>query len=420
MLPYIYTTNIFLSFLVLLWPVWFSVRILRLSPINPFTILLACSFPFELFKIVGGPLVLLDEGLFDFGFQFSLLMNTVFIISSSFSLLLWYKASAFISFSTLFPYALYAPNAKNTNLLAVVFLVIFFISFILLATHSFGLFNWIINPRTGYQLHRSGAGHWYAVAVSSLSASFVLFLFSYRSLNKVVFVFIIFLFLVYLMGSKGFFVNLFSSFCIFLWLNHRRYIKRFVYLFAPIIAGTLIYNLSLAYAGNVNYLSVLSYFDYYYNSAIYYNAYFNGKIDLFLGEVFLSNFWSYVPRALYPEKPFVYGVTLVNEFFYPGHAALGHTPAFGGAVKQFADFGVAGVILAGLLNSQALFMAFLSRAFFKTLHREQNSKLTAGGIIIFAVMFDPGYGVYFTGITYVIAVYLLYFTILLFKRHSRF
>ena len=97
-------------------------------------------------------------------------------------------------------------------------------------------------------------------------------------------------------------------------------------------------------ADGTDYEKVLSYFDYYVNSALYYKEYYSGKIDLFNGKIFFSDFWSLIPRGLFPNKPYVYGITHVNEYFFPGEAEQTNTPAFGGPINYFADFGIFGVI----------------------------------------------------------------------------
>jgi hypothetical protein len=95
---------------------------------------------------------------------------------------------------------------------------------------------------------------------------------------------------------------------------------------------------------------IFAYFDYYKNSAMFYETFFNDRIKLFFGQIYLSDFWGVVPRALVPSKPYAYGITLVNEYFWPGAAEATHTPAFGGPVAYFADFGIIGVVFFSLFN----------------------------------------------------------------------
>jgi hypothetical protein len=83
---------------------------------------------------------------------------------------------------------------------------------------------------------------------------------------------------------------------------------------------------------------------------MYFKEYLNNNIKLLKGEIFITNFWSLAPRSIYPNKPLVYGVILVNEYFFPGAAELTNTPAFGGPIAYFADFGILGVLFFTLLN----------------------------------------------------------------------
>jgi hypothetical protein len=90
------------------------------------------------------------------------------------------------------------------------------------------------------------------------------------------------------------------------------------------------------------------------NARNYYEGFFQGRVPLFNGEITLSSLWGYVPRLLYPEKPYVYGVTHINEIFFPGMAALGHTPAFDGGVEYFADFGFFGFPFLAAFDTHSL------------------------------------------------------------------
>ena len=101
-------------------------------------------------------------------------------------------------------------------------------------------------------------------------------------------------------------------------------------------------------SGNLE--EIVKYFDYYVNSANYYKAYFQGELPLFQGKIIFTQFWSFIPRSLFPEKPFVYGVLHINEFLFPGAAEETHTPGLGGPVAYFGDYGVWGVVLLTLFD----------------------------------------------------------------------
>lgn len=84
---------------------------------------------------------------------------------------------------------------------------------------------------------------------------------------------------------------------------------------------------------------VLSYFDQYQNSIYLLQDIDKGVVKFFNGTVYFSQFWSYIPRGLFPDKPFVYGFLHVNEIYYPGAAESGHTPAFSKGMDNFVDYG---------------------------------------------------------------------------------
>ena len=76
-----YVFNLILACLLACWPYWFSRFQLRLKLINPFMIATLMTLPVEAMKLIAGPLVLIDKGLFDEGFQFGVLMNNLQLTS---------------------------------------------------------------------------------------------------------------------------------------------------------------------------------------------------------------------------------------------------------------------------------------------------------------------------------------------------
>jgi hypothetical protein len=79
-----------------------------------------------------------------------------------------------------------------------------------------------------------------------------------------------------------------------------------------------------------------------------------------IGEIFFSNAWTYLPRFLFPEKPFEYGQVLINSILFPGAAEMGQTPGLLYWSGYYVDFGFVGVLFYGLLRGMidaALFSA---------------------------------------------------------------
>lgn len=85
----------------------------------------------------------------------------------------------------------------------------------------------------------------------------------------------------------------------------------------------------------------LQYYDYFDNAVRYV-----GRSENFgpnFGGTLLSSLWEYVPRRVWPAKPFVYGSVVVNEHFFPGAAEVGYTPGYLPWIPYHLDFGVTGV-----------------------------------------------------------------------------
>ena len=124
-----------------------------------------------------------------------------------------------------------------------------------------------------------------------------------------------------------------------------------------IFAGAGVLALSLAaqlYQGTAtSLLGTLLYFDYFTNTVALIDRFRDFGIRY--GAVTLSNLWYFVPRAIYPNKPFVYALVIADDFLYPGAAERGYTPGMMLWTQGYCDFGIIGVVLSGLL------MGFLSK-----------------------------------------------------------
>jgi oligosaccharide repeat unit polymerase len=340
----------FLNFLFIIilsvFPVYYQTKFFKLGWINPFTLLFLIGVPYNLFKQMLGPLFMLEKGHLDPYFNFSLLMQNVSLLV--FCLILFFSLKIcrkIISRDLIYKFHSHKFKRVRLYRLGWLFLIVFFISFFLVANHSYGVINWINHPRTGYQLHRSGVGHFYALSISMISVSYVLFTISAKRNISVIFISIAFISLVSLLGTKGFMLSFFTYTIIILWFRKYRHLK---VLF--IIGFSLVTIVMLLNFGQFDYVSIAKYFDHHLNSVMYYKAYFSDNLDLFYGKIWITDFWSLVPRSIFPEKPYVYGVLHVNEYLFPGAAESTFTPAFGGPIKAFADFGVLGVILIPLLD----------------------------------------------------------------------
>lgn len=89
-----------------------------------------------------------------------------------------------------------------------------------------------------------------------------------------------------------------------------------------------------------------SYVDNFKYSSRVFTDYAENNFDFFHGQIFFTEYWKYIPRMIYPEKPYVWGSTVLLESYYPGLASTGATPSFGSRTKYFADFGFAGIFMS--------------------------------------------------------------------------
>lgn len=397
----IYFLNMLASVLLLFWPVWFARTQLRLPWINPFSIILIVAFPVELMRLFVGPLFLIEDRLFDTGYQYALLMANILAVTQAIGAVFFFRFSKSIGAHRYLPFQQVSLGRRGIRRGALFFLLIFVFSLSALANAEYGIVNWLLNPRMGYQLYRTGQGHWYALATSALSVSFVLAFLARPTVGRLLLNLIVYLGLGYFLGSKAVLLAIFTATLVFLWFLRWRHLGKLILIGVPILLVLLVFNLYLA-LGNIFELGhIVSYFDHYKNAADYYRGYLNNEVDLFNGEVAISSLWSYVPRVLWPDKPVVYGMLHVNEIFYPGLAGRSHTPAFGGAVEQHADFGLVGVIVLGLFGSQSLSTGVLSYLIFRR-PSFRFEHITLATVLLMLTQYAPSFGTYFPGGLYLL------------------
>lgn len=388
MMLLLYIINIIAFIVLSCYTPLFYTRYFKLSFYNPTVLVFLFTMPITLFKTFIGPAFVLEDGIFNKYFHYALLMTNVQLFFTLIVTILLTKTFHKRRFSEKFLQRItpkWKTSSKRMKIASIFFLILFFISFVILASHSFGLVNWIKSPRTGYQFHRSGAGQYFAFALLFLSTSYTLRLIYTKKTANVIYATIVYLFFVWFMGSKNFMLNFCSFTLIILWFRRYKHIKKILIFAIPCIFGLLLMNF-----GSINIEEITLYFDYYINSANYYEAYFNKEIDLFYGEIAASNFWWMVPRSLYPDKPYVYGLLLVNEHFFPGAAEATHTPAYGGPIGSFADFGVGGVIFDSIFNMHTFFLSF---CYYLIFSNSQLDVIRKNPILIYVmlILFAPSF-----------------------------
>lgn len=399
-MAFVYFLNITVSVLLLFWPMWFARTQLRLSLVNPFSITLMISIPVELMRLFVGPLFLIEGGLFDSGYQYALLMASLLALAQATGAVFFFRLAETFRVHRYLPFQRVSIERKDMRRGAHFFLLVFLVALFLLANAEFGVVNWLLNPRMGYQIYRTGQGHWYAMATSALSVAFVLSFFARPTEGRLLANLVVYLGMGYFLGAKTVLLAIFTATLVFLWFLRWRHLGKLMLVGAPLLFGLLVFNLYLALGDGFELGSIVGYFDYFKNAADYYRSYLNNEIGLFHGEVVMSSLWAYVPRALWPDKPVVYGILHVNEFFYPGLAQLS-TPAFGGAVEQHADFGPLGVAVLGFFSPLAILTGLLSYLIFKRPGLRFN-RTTLATVLLVLVQYAPSFGSFLPGGLYLL------------------
>lgn len=415
----IYYINITATVLLLFWPMWFARMKLRLPWINPFSIILMTALPVDLMVLFGGPLLLIDEGLLDIGYQYALLMTNVLTLAQVFGALFFFRLFKSVGTHRYMPFQQVLFESRDLRYGARFFLLVFVFALFMLASGEFGILNWLLNPREGYQLYRAGQGHWYALANSAIAVSFVLAFLARPIAGNLLRNTAFYLGMGYLLGSKGVLLAIFTATIVFLWFLRWRHLGKLLLVGMPLVFGLMILNLYLAIGDGIELQSIVAYFDHFKNGADYYRGYLHQEIGLFHGEVVMSSLWAYIPRVLWTDKPWAYGITLVNEIFYPGQAELTNTPAFGGAVEQFADFGPLGVLLFGFFGSKAMLTGLLSYLIFRK-PGLRFDRITLSTVMLILVQYAPAFGNFLPSGLYLLQLFVILVLLrLMFHSHKR-
>ncbi len=230
-----------------------------------------------------------------------------------------------------------------------------------------GLVAWLRSPRIGYQNYRVGFGHLYVASMALLNFSFLFILFfGVNNLKKLLAVTSIFIVSLYFFGSKAPIVAVVFEAMVY----YNFFIKKIraakVILMCLLIA--LVFSASFMFYGDKDAkdalsVRILTYASYYDHGARFF-ADFDERFEYQYGKEYLSGYWMYVPRAVYPQKPYSYGVVkYVVEKYYPGAGESGHTPAFGGPVEEYLNFGIPGIICIGFFGGYvaSLFYVYFLR-----------------------------------------------------------
>lgn len=261
----------------------------------------------------------------------------------------------------------------NSQLL-LIFAIAFTVSWVILSEY-----NAILDPRLAYQMYRDGIGFVWAFMIT-----FTILWYANAILEKKKVSFwriALLFFIAYSSGSKQVFVG-----CALLVTLQPFISNKLRWKIVPLglVAGIIFFLFMFGQFSSkialterlFNYLETTSL------ASIIFDMYNKGDLNFYYGEIFLSSFWFFVPRAVFPEKPYEYGATFLLGEFFPGMAATGATPSFGFATL-FADFGWFGCILT-VISFRFLLQIWAA-------HLITAVKPTSHKAAAFAILFFPFY-----------------------------
>tara|TARA_X000000950_G_scaffold289362_1_gene412385 strand:+ start:1932 stop:3041 length:1110 start_codon:yes stop_codon:yes gene_type:complete len=196
----------------------------------------------------------------------------------------------------------------------------------------------IYSPRTAYQELRTGMGPVWALMVATSTMYFVA-----STINNKTYFFPKYLFFVlsmYFSGSKLAVVSAVLFPLFFPIISDR---TRFI-LFPFMLIISVFAFISLFGNSFEDILKRLaSYFSMFNFASMVFEDVAKGDLEHTFGQISLSGFWQYVPRSIYPDKPFGYGSNYFTELYFPGTGLKGHSISFGEFTHYYVDFGWLGV-----------------------------------------------------------------------------
>ena len=224
-------------------------------------------------------------------------------------------------------------------------------SFLFLVLSDIDDLLWVTSPREAYISLRSGLGHWWLLYQACVVLAFLIALhgiahLKHRGILQLLAIAVA-ASMMYFTGSKTAVLLIPIIAAIYLHFYHSR--LSLTGMAAVAVTSFAAFTILLGRNGEQGVLGgIIRYFaDYVSVTAL--------AVELidFHGHTFgfssLSSLWYFVPRGLFPEKPFEYGATLLHSVLFPGSAELGHTPGILPWLVPYMDFGVFGVITYSVL-----------------------------------------------------------------------
>lgn len=281
-------------------------------------------------------------------FNYTLLVS----IFSAASLFCGYHLCAQLPLSTLSHKLFSKFDRSNRRLRTVAFFSICFslLAFAFLVFFTSGATLWLTDSRTAYIQHRSGAGQYYAFFIWGLSIAQILLLASYsrsHSFRLPLLITLLVSLVFFFSGSKGAMLTPLFNLIIF----YDQYIKRVSLVKALFLSLLLIFAIILLlFFQQTNALDgVIYYFSEYFSFTSEY-IHRSGELGFMFGSATLSSLQSMLPRSIFPDKSYIYGVLYIHELITPGAAETGNTFGVLPWSLSYLDFGFFGVIISSLIS----------------------------------------------------------------------
>lgn len=254
-----------------------------------------------------------------------------------------------------------------TVALAVLLLIFGFMCLVVLG--DAGLL-WFTDPRLAYLSYRgaTGDGALFVFAQWTLTIASAICLFVvHTSISRLLVALTLFCVTAYFFGSKQILLNLiiYAAYLMDrqghkLKLIHFGLIALIAAMTFVILLGGLDDTTPLVFAG-------LYFSEYAVNTARIFSPQVLESFST--GEILFSNVWTYLPRFLFPDKPFEYGQVLINSILFPGAAEIGQTPGLLYWSGYYVDFGFIGIFVFGLLRG------LIDTALFRALRKSSEQPL---------------------------------------------
>jgi len=221
-------------------------------------------------------------------------------------------------------------------------------SLVTLAMYGGGGMLWLTNTREAYISYRAGAGPFFVLTQWFLMCALLYYLWTNKTrIIKLFFILLLFSIVMYFLGSKN---NILMVLLVGA-MYYNFYIKKIPVLVFPALVFLVLlefYILLLVQGSYESFLTAGLYFRDYFDTTTQFISRFE-EFGFQHGRGWLSSLWFYVPRGLYPDKPYEYGITLIHKALFPGAAEIGLTPGLLQWSLAYLDFGVIGVFVNGLL-----------------------------------------------------------------------